>query len=303
MSRVAVLIPCLNEESTIAKVVADFRSALPDSDIHVYDNGSTDATVSEAKRAGAIVHSVPVKGKGNVLRSMFKEIEADIYIMVDGDDTYDANDASKLIELVDAGWDMVIGDRLERGDYDKVNDRPFHGAGNRLVRYLINKLFKSDFSDILSGYRALSRRFVKGCPITSEGFEVETEMTINALFYGFFSTHTPVSYKNRPKNSSSKLNTFRDGAKILKTIFFIFKDYKPLVFFSLVGILLFLFSLYWGVPVIEEYIRYKYVYKVPSAILATGLMLLSFLSFFTGIILDTIKQMHKRETDVFLGKR
>jgi glycosyltransferase involved in cell wall biosynthesis len=299
--QIAILIPCYNEEKTIAKVINDFKKELPDAKIYVYDNNSTDNTYEIAKQNGAIVKKEYRQGKGNVIRSMFRDIDADIYVMVDGDDTYPAEFVHSLIEPIkNKEADMVIGDRLSNGSYETQNKRLFHNFGNNLVKNLINKLFNSSLNDILTGYRAFNKKFVKNFPILSEGFEIETEMSLHALDKKFLIKEISIDYRDRPEGSYSKLNTFSDGIRVLKTIFWLFKDYKPLIFFSLMGSLFFLLSLIVGIPVILEFINTSYITKIPSAILAVGLMLISILSFFSGIILDTIVTQHRREYELNL---
>ena len=272
-SEVAILVPCYNEELTIAKVVNDFKKELPNAKVYVYDNNSKDKTKELAKKAGALINDEFRQGKGNVVRSMFRQVEADIYVMVDGDDTYPASEVHKLIkEVQEKKADVCIGDRLSNGTYAKENKRQFHGFGNSLVRFLINFLFKSNLKDIMSGYRAYSKEFVKNCPIKSKGFEIETELSIHSLDKNFLIKEIPITYKDRPEGSFSKLSTFKDGFKVLKTILWLFKDYKPLMFFSLISFLFFCFSLFFGIPVIIEYFENYKISKIPSAILATGLM-------------------------------
>ena len=287
---VAVLIPCYNEELTIEKVVRDFRAALPDATVYVYDNNCRDRTAEIAKKAGAIVRREPKQGKGNVVTTMFREIEADVYVLVDGDDTYPADEVQKLVDEVALnGMDMAIGDRLSNGTYFKENKRGFHDFGNRLVRNLINWMFHSDILDIMTGYRAFSRRFVKCLPITSHGFEIETEITAKSLVYGMNVKSVPITYRDRPAGSFSKLNTFADGRKVLVTLFNLFKDYRPMIFFSLIGLLFFILGLCWGIPVIAEFNATHYITKVPSAILAAGLITIAILLSAVGIILNGIK--------------
>lgn len=238
MNKIAILVPCYNESKTIEKVIKDFKRILPEADIYVYDNNSTDDTAEIAKKSGAIVRHEYRQGKGNVIRSMFRDIEADCYLMVDGDDTYPAEDALKMVYLIlDKGVDMVIGDRLS-STYFTENKRIFHNTGNRLVRFLINFLFHSSVSDIMTGYRAFSPLFVKSFPVLSKGFEIETEMTIHALDKNFLIEEIPVGYRDRPVGSESKLDTVPDGIRVLKTIASLFREYKPFVFFSVVATLL-----------------------------------------------------------------
>ena len=238
MSKIAVLIPCYNEALTIGKVVADYRAALPEADIYVYDNNSTDGTDKVAREAGAIVRYEYRQGKGNVIRSMFRQIEADCYLMIDGDDTYPAENARQMCDIVlNKGVDMVVGDRLS-ATYFKENKRPFHNAGNKGVRFLINRFFGSNIKDIMTGYRAFSRDFVKNFPILSKGFEIETEMTIHALDKNFLIEEIPVEYRDRPAGSVSKLNTVSDGIKVIMTIFRLYAEYKPFRFFTLISAVL-----------------------------------------------------------------
>jgi len=298
--KIAILIPCYNEELTIAKVINDFKKELPQSKIYVYDNNSNDNTAQIAKEAGALVKFVPDQGKGNVVRCMFMDIDADIYVMVDGDDTYPAKDVHKLIEpIVNNIADMSLGDRHSNGSYQKQNDRNFHNFGNNLVATLINTLYKRDLKDIMSGYRAFNRSFVKHFPVHSSGFEIETEMSMHALDKRFSIKEIEVDYIDRIEGSVSKLNTYSDGFKVLKTIFWLFKDYKPLTFFTYISGIFFLLSLISGLPVISEFIQTSYVTKIPSAILAVGLMLISFISFFMGLLLDTIARQHKDNFELF----
>ncbi len=283
------MIPCLEEEVTITKVVTDFRLALPSADIYVYDNNSTDSTFKKAKDAGALVKKEMQKGKGNVIRSMFREIEADIYILVDGDETYPANMAQDLIQpLLDQTADMVVGDRISRGDYDLANDRNLHSFGNKFISSLINLFFRTDLKDIMSGFRAFNKKFVKTIPIHSHGFEVETEMTLHCLDKNIKIKEVPIEYKSRPKGSYSKLNTFSDGFKILKTIFWLIKDFKPIVFFSFISLGFLIATLIIGIPVINEFLNLGYINILPSAILATGLAMISVITLLVGIILDSI---------------
>lgn len=291
--RVVVLIPCYNEEATVGKVVKDFRQELPDAVIYVYDNNSQDATAQVAAQAGAVVRKEYRQGKGNVIRSMFREIDADIYVMVDGDDTYPAEFVHELIRVAEHGVDMVIGDRFANGSYQVENKRPMHDAGNRLVRGLINRLFRAKLRDIMSGYRVFSRHFVKNMPVISEGFEIETEMALHALDKRFAIREIAVAYRDRPEGSESKLNTFSDGFRVLKTVFWIFKDYKPLAFFGFVALLFLAAGIAVGIPVISEFLMTHKINKMPSAILAVGLVLLSTNALTCGFILDTIVKQHR----------
>ena len=288
-TKIAVLIPCYNEELTVEKTVNDFKVALPSADIYVYNNNSKDKTKELAIKAGAIVRDEYKQGKGAVIRSMFRDIDADVYIMVDGDDTYPADEAQKLIKpVLDGKADMVIGDRLSSTYYTE-NKRPFHNFGNSLVKGLINFLFKSNLNDIMTGYRAFSKKFVKCMPVMSDGFQIETEMTIFALTNNMLVVNVPITYRDRPEGSESKLNTFSDGFKVLLTLFNLFKDNRPFLFFGSISIIIFIIGLLIGIPVINEFIKTAYITKVPSAVLAAALMLNSFLLFSVGIILDSIK--------------
>lgn len=290
MHKIAILVPCYNEELTVNKVIGDFKRELPNADIYVYDNNSKDRTAELASAAGAIVRKETKQGKGNVVRSMFKEIDADIYVLVDGDDTYPAEEVEKLIKpVVDGEADMVIGDRLSNGTYFEENKRGFHGFGNNLVKGLINFLFKSNINDIMTGYRVYSRRFVKNMPIMSSGFQIETEMTIFSLVYRMKIVEIPITYRDRPEGSESKLNTFSDGFKVLITLFDLFKNYRPMLFFSGLSLLFILLGLITGIPVLSEFIKTAYISKVPSAVLAAALFIIAFLFFMVGIILDAIK--------------
>ena len=288
--QVAVLIPCYNEEKTVEKVVNDFKKELPNADIYVYDNNSKDKTAELAIKAGAILKHEYRQGKGNVVRSMFRDVDADVYVLVDGDDTYPADEVHKLIEPINEGKaDMVVGDRLSNGTYFKENKRGFHGFGNNLVRWLINTLFQSNVHDIMTGYRAYSRKFVKCMPVMSDGFQIETEMTVFALVYKMNIVEVPITYRDRPEGSVSKLNTFSDGFKVLVTLFDLFKDYKPLIFYSLLTLIFSIFGLIIGIPVINEFIKTSYITKVPSAILAAGLFIIAFLFMVVGLIVDYLK--------------
>lgn len=287
--KIAVLIPCYNEELTVEKTVSDFKRVLPNADIYVYNNNSKDRTKELALKAGAIVKDEYRQGKGAVVRSMFRDIDADVYIMVDGDDTYPAEEVEGLIAPVLEGKaDMVIGDRLSSTYYTE-NKRPFHNFGNSLVKGLINFLFKSDLNDIMTGYRSFSKKFVKCMPVMSDGFQIETEMTIFALTNNMQVVNVPITYRDRPEGSESKLNTFSDGFKVLLTLFNLFKDNRPFLFFGCLSLIIFILGLIVGVPVIDEFIKTAYITKVPSAVLAAALMINSFLFLSVGIILDAIK--------------
>ena len=300
-SKIAVLIPCYNEGKTIEKVVKDYKKALPEADIYVYDNNSTDDTAKIAENAGAIVKHEYRQGKGNVIRSMFRQIDADCYIMVDGDDTYPAENAREMCNLVlDKKADMVVGDRLS-STYFTENKRPFHNFGNRIVRFLINKLFKNNIKDIMTGYRAFSKEFVKTYPVLSKGVEIETEMTIHAVDKNFLIKEVPVAYRDRPVGSVSKLNTYRDGFKVLKMIATLFKEYKPFFFFNIISIVLALISLLFIVPVFQEYFETGLVLRFPTLIVGGFIMLSALLSFICGVILDVIVKKHKQLYEIILN--
>lgn len=303
MSKAAVLIPCFNESLTIEKVIKSFKLALPEADIYVYDNNSNDRTSEIAMKAGAIVRYEEKQGKGNVMRTMFREIEADCYIIVDGDDTYSAENAIAMVnKILNENADMVIGDRLS-STYFQENKRLFHNSGNLFVRYLINKIFKSNVKDIMTGYRAFSKLFVKNFPVLSKGFEIETEMTIHALDKNFNIAEIPVSYKDRPKGSKSKLNTFNDGVKVLKTIFKLFMNYKPYLFFSIIAIILFSFASILFIPVLLEYFKTGVVPRFPTLIVASFIYVISILMWICGIILEVIVNKHKQLYELLLNKK
>lgn len=301
MEKIAVLIPCYNEELTIEKVIKDFRKELPEADIYVYNNNSKDKTKEIAIKNGAIVVDEYKQGKGNVVRSQFRDIEADIYVMVDGDDTYPAEFVHQLIVPVRNGQaDMTIGDRLSNGTYQKENKRPFHEFGNNLVKKAINVLFDTKLKDIMTGYRVFNKRFVKNMPVLSPKFEIETEMSLYALDKKYIIKEIPIVYRDRPEGSSSKLNTVGDGIKVVKTIARMFKDYKPFKFFGLIALILFIIGLAIGIPVLVEFFKTAYITKVPSAILATGFMGLAAVSLQCGIVLDTITRQHKEDYELNL---
>jgi glycosyltransferase involved in cell wall biosynthesis len=290
--RVAVIIPCLNEEATVGKVVADFRAALPYAVVYVCDNASTDSTSARAAQAGAVVVREHRRGKGAAVRRMFRDVEADLYVMVDGDGTYPADRVRDLIRPVAEGRaDMCVGTRLARFEADSF--RVFHRFGNSLICDTINVLFGCGLSDVLSGYRCFSRRFVKSVPLLSRGFEVETELTLQALDKDFTVEEVTVDYFKRPDGSFSKLNTYSDGALVLITIFRIFKDYKPLKFFTAAGVIFLLTGLALGAIPIAEFMRTGLVLHFPTAILAVGFVITSLFSFSTGLILDTINRRHR----------
>ena len=292
--KIAVLIPCYNESKTVEKVVKDYKKVLPEADIYVYDNNSTDGTDEIARKAGAIVKYEYKQGKGNVIRSMFKEIDADCYLMIDGDDTYPAENAREMCQLIlDKKADMVIGDRLS-STYFTENKRPFHNFGNKLVRGLINKLFKSNVRDIMTGYRAFSYDFVKTFPVLSKGFEIETEMTIHALDKNFLLKEVAVGYRDRPAGSVSKLNTYSDGFRVLKTIARLFKEYKPTLFFSFVSLIFLIIALIFGVPVFVEYFRTGLVPRYPTLIFSGFMLMIAILMFVCGLILEVVVKKHRQ---------
>lgn len=303
MDKIAVLIPCYNESKTIEKVVLDYRSDLPEATIYVYDNNSVDGTADIAQNAGAVVRHEYRQGKGNVIRSMFRQIDAECYLMIDGDDTYPSENAEEMCRLVrEKGVDMVIGDRLS-STYFLENKRPFHNVGNKLVRYLINKLFKSNVRDIMTGYRAFSYDFVKSFPVLSKGFEIETEMTIHALDKNLLLEEIPVNYKDRPEGSVSKLNTYSDGFKVLMTIFRLFKDYKPLQFFGILSLITIFLSVVLLAPVFFNYLETGLVPRFPTLIVGCILGLVAILMFFCGIILDVIAIKHRQLFELLLNKK
>ncbi len=291
MMRIAVLIPCFNEEITISKVIRDFRNGLPDAAIYVYDNNSSDGTAAAARAAGAMVRREILQGKGNVVRRMFADIEADAYVLVDGDDTYDAADAVSMIQLLaEEQLDMVTGARVTD---IKAAYRPGHRLGNALLTGMVRRIFGNRVSDMLSGYRVFSRRFVKTFPALASGFETETEFTVHALELGMPVGELNTAYRDRPVGSASKLRTYTDGIRILRTIVTLVKEERPLQFFSLIGLVLLIAGLSLGVPVILEFLRSRLVPRLPSAVLATNLVLLSFLCFVCGLILDSTSRGRK----------
>lgn len=298
--KIAVLIPCYNESKTIEKVVKDYKKELPNADIYVYDNNSSDGTDEIAKNAGAIVKYEYKQGKGNVIRSMFKDIDADCYLMIDGDDTYSVDNAKEMCKyIIDGKADMVIGDRLS-STYFTENKRPFHNFGNKLVRWLINTLFKSNVKDIMTGYRAFSYEFVKTFPVLSKGFEIETEMTIHALDKNFLLKEIPIGYKDRPAGSVSKLNTYSDGFKVLKTIARLFKEYKPMIFFGIVSTLFFIISMIFATPVFIEYFKTGLVPRFPTLIFSGFLLIISMLMLVCGIILEVVVKKHRQLFELIL---
>ena len=302
MNRIAVLIPCYNEAATIGKVVRDFRAALPEAAVYVFDNNSNDNTAQIALEAGAIVRHEYRQGKGNVIRSMFRDIDAECYIMADGDDTYPAEHAPGMAKLVlEKGVDMVIGDRLS-STYFTENKRPFHNFGNKLVRFLINSMFGSDVKDIMTGYRAFSYLFAKSFPVLSKGFEIETEMTIHALDKNFLLEELPVQYRDRPAGSESKLNTFSDGAKVLKTIATLIREYRPMVFFTFAAVLFWLITIIMYVPVLKEYFATGLVPRFPTVIVGGVIAVFGIMLWCCGLILDVVAKKHRQDFELSLNR-
>lgn len=297
--RIAVLIPCYNEAAAIGKVVADFKRVLPEADIYVYDNNSTDGTAEIAEKAGAIVKREYRQGKGNVVRSMFRDIDADCFLMVDGDDTYPAESAPDLAAPILAKEaDMTVGDRLGT-TYFTENKRPFHGAGNRLVRWCINRLWgKGKIQDVMSGYRAFSPLFVKSFPVLSKGFEIETEMTVYALDANLRIQSVPIAYRDRPAGSVSKLHTFRDGARVLLAIFMMYKDYRPLPFFTGAAAILMATALLLFGPVLHEYLATGLVPRFPTLITSGFLMTAAMIAFGVGLVLDTSVKSERKNREI-----
>ena len=299
--RIAVLIPCYNEAQTVTSVVSDFKRCLPEAAVYVYDNNSTDGTGALAKEAGAVVVREYQQGKGAVVRSMFADIDADVYLMVDGDDTYPAEAARALVEpIIEGRADMTVGDRLTNGTYEKENKRAFHNLGNSAVRAAINLLFGAKITDVMTGYRAFSRRFVKNFAVMSGGFEIETELTLHALDKRFAIVQVPIDYRDRPEGSVSKLNTFKDGFRVIKTLFSIFRNYKPLAFFSLLALLFCVLGILAGLPVLVEFAKTAYITHVPLAILASALEIMALLSLSNGMVLDTLVNADKRSYELSL---
>ena len=296
-----MLIPCYNEEKTIAKVVKDARAALPEAVIYVYNNNSSDRTAELAAEAGALVRNEYMQGKGNVIRRMFREVEAECYVMVDGDDTYPMEYAAEMVDKVlNHNADMVVGDRLS-STYFTENKRPFHNMGNSLVRGSINRLFGCDIKDIMTGYRAFSYGFVKTFPVLSKGFEIETEMTIHAVSNNMQIENVVVDYRDRPEGSESKLNTYADGLKVLGTIGKLYKDYKPLVFFTLLAVLLAAVSIVFFIPVLVDFIKTGMVDKFPTLFVCGFVMLAAIQSFFSGLILSNMALKNRRDFEFRLN--
>lgn len=298
--KIAVLIPCYNESKTIAKVVTDFKQVLPEASIYVYDNNSSDGTDEIARKAGAIVRYEHQQGKGNVIRSMFRDIDAQCYLMIDGDDTYPAEYAREMCDkILNDHVDMVIGDRLS-STYFTENKRPFHNFGNSIVRSSINHLFHSDIKDIMTGYRAFSYLFVKTFPVLSKNFEIETEMTIHAIDKNMHLDNVIVDYRDRPDGSESKLNTYSDGFKVIKTIIRLFKDYRPFQFFSVISALLMIISIIFFVPIFTHFLTARVVTRIPSLIVISFVALTAIICWFSGIILSTLVQQHKQNFELEL---
>ena len=301
MDKIAVLIPCYNEEKTIGKVVRDVKEALPEATVYVYDNNSVDKTVELALEAGAIVRHEYKQGKGNVIRRMFREINAQCYLMIDGDDTYPLDCAAQMVDRVlTYHADMVVGDRLS-STYFTENKRPFHNFGNSLMRIGINGLFRADIKDIMTGYRAFSYEFVKTFPVFSKGFEIETEMTIHAVNYGLQVDNVVVEYRDRPEGSESKLNTYSDGLKVLGTIGRLYKDYKPLGFFALLALALALVSVAFFIPILVDFIQTGTVERFPTLFVCGFVMLAAIQSFFSGLILSNMALKNRRDFEFRLN--
>lgn len=302
LDEIAVLIPCYNESQTIEKVVTDFRKALPEAMVYVYDNNSTDGTDEIARKAGAVVRYEHLQGKGNAVRSMFRDIDAKCYIMVDGDDTYPADSAREMADQVlknDA--DMVVGDRLS-STYFSENKRPFHNFGNTLVRGTINRLFATDINDIMTGYRAFSFGFVKTFPVLSKGFEIETEMSIHAADKNLHVANVVINYKDRPDGSESKLNTFSDGFRVLRTIFSLYRTYKPFGFFGIISLILVVLGIGFMIPVLIDYFKTGMVGRFPTLIGSGFILVAAILSFFCGLILKTMTVKNRQDFEINLTR-
>lgn len=296
---VAVIIPCYNEALTIGKVIDDYHAALPGATVYVYDNNSSDDTSQIAKQHGAIVRFEPRQGKGNVCRQMFRDIDADCYLMVDGDDTYDeAKAVDMVLPILNGDADMTVGDRLSNGTYAEENKRAFHGFGNNLVRFMIKWIYGYAFDDVMTGYRAMSRPFVKTFPVMSEGFQIETELSIHAVDRSWRIKDIPIVYRDRPEGSVSKLDTFGDGFKVIAMIGALFKDYRPLKFFSLIAAALLIVGLFFGIPVIFDFVHTGLVERLPTAILAVAFVFLSGLCLTTGLILDSVAKIERKEWEL-----
>lgn len=300
MDKIAVLIPCYNESKTIEKVVTDFRMQLPEAVIYVYDNNSTDGTDEIARKAGAVVRYEFQQGKGNVIRRMFAEIDAQCYVMVDGDDTYPADQVKQMVNKVLINRaDMVVGDRLS-STYFEENKRPFHNFGNSIVRASINALFKNDIKDIMTGYRAFSYRFVKTFPVLSKEFEIETEMSIHAIDKNMYVENEVIEYRDRPQGSESKLNTYSDGFKVIKTIIKLFRTYRPMGFFGMISVILFLLAMVFVIPVVVTYVKTGLVPNFPTLIVCGFATIAAIQSLFAGLILQTIYQKNRQDFEMVL---
>ncbi len=296
---VAVIIPCYNEALTIGKVIDDYHAALPGAMVYVYDNNSSDDTSQIARQHGAIVRFEPRQGKGNVCRQMFRDIDADCYLMVDGDDTYDeAKAVDMVLPILNGEADMTVGDRLSNGTYAEENKRAFHGFGNNLVRFMIKWIYGYAFDDVMTGYRAMSRPFVKTFPVMSEGFQIETELSIHAVDRRWRIKDIPIVYRDRPEGSVSKLDTFGDGFKVIAMIGALFKDYRPLKFFSLIAAVLLIVGLFFGIPIIFDFVHTGLVERLPTAILAVAFVFLSGLCLTTGLILDSVAKIERKEWEL-----
>ena len=300
MDKIAVLIPCYNESKTIEKVVTDFRMQLPEAVIYVYDNNSTDGTDEIARKAGAVVRYEFQQGKGNVIRRMFAEIDAQCYVMVDGDDTYPADQVKQMVNkvLINRAY-MVVGDRLS-STYFEENKRPFHNFGNSIVRASINALFKNDIKDIMTGYRAFSYRFVKTFPVLSKEFEIETEMSIHAIDKNMYVENEVIEYRDRPQGSESKLNTYSDGFKVIKTIIKLFRTYRPMGFFGMISVILFLLAMVFVIPVVVTYVKTGLVPNFPTLIVCGFATIAAIQSLFAGLILQTIYQKNRQDFEMVL---
>ena len=302
MDKIAILIPCFNESKTIGKVVKDFKTALPEAVVYVYDNNSTDRTDEIAKAAGAVVRYEYQQGKGNVIRRMFREIDAECYIMADGDDTYPAEYAKEMADMVlIKNVDMVVGDRLS-STYFNENKRPFHNMGNTVVRKLINIMFQNNIKDIMTGYRAFSYQFVKTFPVLSRGFEIETEMSIHAVEKNMFVENLVIKYRDRPEGSQSKLNTYSDGIKVVRTIIRLFRTYKPMGFFGGIALVLALVSAVFFLPILDTYLKTGYVPNFPTLIMCGFTMSASIQSFFSGLMLQTMVQKNRQDFEMELKR-
>jgi len=300
MDKIAVLIPCYNESQTIEKVVKDFKRVLPEAVVYVYDNNSTDGTDEIARKAGAVVRYEYQQGKGNVIRRMFRDIDAKCYVMADGDDTYPAEFAVEMVDKVlKRNVDMVVGDRLS-STYFQENKRPFHNSGNALVRYAINKLFQTDIKDIMTGYRAFSYMFVKSFPVVSKGFEIETEMSIHAADKNMFVENVVIEYRDRPEGSESKLNTFQDGWKVIRTILRLFRTYKPKTFFGLMSTVLMILGIGFMLPVLADYLNTGLVERYPTLFVCCFVILTAIISWFSGQILHTIRWKNRQDFEMRL---